>query len=118
MWYKCWGRMSLKTLFLNYICRGQWSGDIIVCKSDVIMDFTFFGLPRPSVKCMKDDLELTDSDHVSINCDFYNLKIVIKGAKRSDTGKYKIFVTNDLGSKETSVDVLIYGKERRVCLNQ
>ena len=78
------------------------------------MDFTFFGLPRPSVKCMKDDLELTDSDHVSINCDFYNLKIVIKGAKRSDTGKYKIFVTNDLGSKETSVDVLIYGKERRL----
>ena len=74
------------------------------------MKYTVFGIPKPTVKCMKDDKELVPSDEVSIDIKDHDLSLIIKKAMRTETGKYVVSLHNESGTAEASVDILIYGE--------
>ena len=77
---------------------------------DLLLNFTIFGIPKPSVKCMRDDEELLSSNEILIVVDGQNLSVKIPKASRTMSGKYMIFLQNEVGKAEAMVEVLIYGR--------
>ena len=74
-----------------------------------MMSFKIVGIPRPTIHILKNDLDFPTNDRVIIHCEEKELVLTVKDANRSDTGKYKIIIKNDLGEADASVDVMVYG---------
>ena len=74
------------------------------------LNYAVVGIPKPSVKIMKDDVERVPSDHLIINHEGKNLEIIIQNSKRDDTGVFKVIICNEVGQAEATVNVLVFGK--------
>ncbi len=53
---------------------------------------------------------LTNADNIKIANPEYSSTIVYRRVERTDTGAYKITVTNDYGSDTADINVIVIGK--------
>lgn len=101
-----------KCRFVKPFIIGDELKPIIIKKGQVIKyDIRFGGEPEPEVKWEKDGKELkSDGDRITIEKPERNTIITIKKGVRSDTGKYKLILTNSSGTYETVGDVIVLDK--------
>ena len=75
----------------------------------ILLDVDIAGEPAPEVKWFLLGKEVTDTDRLSIENVPYNTKFKINDCKRGDTGKYRIVATNEHGSDEEVVELVVLG---------
>lgn len=86
--------------------------NLVVKKGQVIkFDIKYGGEPEPEVKWLLDDKEIKeDGDRVTIDKYERNTVITVRKTVRSDSGKYKLVLTNSSGKCEGTADVVVLGK--------
>ena len=78
--------------------------------SPVTISCAFNGNPPPSVVWKKFNEEVLPSDHVNISSCNTSTVLKLPSATYSDSGPYSCFVTNNMGSDSTHVELLVEGK--------
>ena len=86
--------------------------NIVVKKGQVIKyDIKYGGEPEPEVVWQIDDKDIKeDEDRITIDKYEKNTVLTIRKTVRSDSGKYKLILTNSSGTCEKSADVVVLGK--------
>lgn len=72
------------------------------------------GEPEPDIIwSWRDNIPLTITENIKVECANYHTNFSIKEAKRADTGKYKITATNASGKDEEEVELVVLGSPGR-----
>jgi hypothetical protein len=79
----------------------------------IFLDVDVAGEPAPEIKWFLLGKELTGTDRLSIDNVPYNTKLKLVEGKRGDTGKYRIVATNEHGSDEEVVELVVLGPPSR-----
>jgi Immunoglobulin I-set domain len=75
----------------------------------IFLDVDVAGEPAPDIKWFLLGKEVTATDRLSVDNVPYNTKLKIVDGKRADTGKYRIVATNEHGSDEEVVELVVLG---------
>ena len=78
----------------------------------IFLDVDVAGEPAPVIKWFVvggDGKALTDTDRLTIENVPYNTKLKIVDGKRADSAKYRIVATNEHGSDEEVVELVVLG---------
>lgn len=73
----------------------------------IVIDASFVAEPEPTAQWSFEDTPLTANERVSMALAPPSAKLTILGAKRADTGKYAIKLTNDSGTDVGYCDVIV-----------
>ena len=65
------------------------------------------GHPQPKVTWCHDDKEVTSSSHVTVKTSEHVSEVHVTSPTVNESGKWRIMATNDVGSDEIDVDVII-----------
>ncbi len=75
----------------------------------IFLDVDVAGEPAPDIKWFLLGKEVNATDRLSVDNVPYNTKLKIVDGKRADTGKYRIVATNEHGSDEEVVELVVLG---------
>lgn len=76
----------------------------------VDFDVKVIGEPPPTIIWKHKDTEIQTGDIYRLDNVDYNTKFHLLRATRKETGIYKIIATNDSGSDEAEVEIMVLGK--------
>jgi len=74
------------------------------------IDLPIDGAPTPTVTWTKDGKDLPESDRIQLGTDEDKTKLLIPIAKRDDTGKYAVTVSNPFGQDTGLINVIVLDK--------
>lgn len=107
----------IKARFVKPFIIGDGLKNLIVKKgAQIKYDIKFKGEPAPECLVMLNKNELKSTTRITLETTENSCLIVIKNAVRSDSGKYKLLLTNrcprtgKLGEFESIADVVVLGK--------
>ncbi len=83
---------------------------IVKAGQTIVIDANFIAEPEPTGSWSFETNELKTDDRISSKLAQYNAKLTILNAKRSDTGKYTLKLTNGSGSDQAGCDVTVLCK--------
>ena len=80
--------------------------------NDILFSIKFIGSPKPSYKVYKDNKQIFNSSKYKIEMykDEDKVAVIIYNIDTSDAGKYKIVISNELGSDEVTFDINVADK--------
>ena len=73
------------------------------------LDLKYSAEPEPTAIWSLTDLELKPDERVSMINEQKVAKLIVLNAKRSDTGKYTVKLTNSVGSDSATCEVVVIG---------
>jgi hypothetical protein len=79
----------------------------------IFLDVDVAGEPAPEIRWFLLGNEITTADRVTVENVPYNTKLTIVDGKRGDSGKYKISATNEHGSDQEMVELVVLGPPSR-----
>lgn len=88
----------------NMVKQVVRSGQLLRIEADVS------GEPAPDVSWFLKDVKLVTYDRIVVDNEPNRTTFIIKNAKRSDTGMYRVFAKNDSGSDQVEVEVTVLSK--------
>ncbi|RWS15516.1 twitchin-like isoform X8, partial [Dinothrombium tinctorium] len=101
----------VKARFVKPYIIGDGLKNLIVKKGQVVKyDIQFGGEPPPEVKWFINNSEVSSGIKVSIEATAKTTNLVVKSAVRSDSGKYKLTLTNSSGTVSSEADVVVLDK--------
>ncbi|KAG8183020.1 hypothetical protein JTE90_017107 [Oedothorax gibbosus] len=72
------------------------------------------GTPKPEVKWFKDGAQLTADNRVTLEADPNGvIRLIIRGAQKSDSGTYRVSIANKFGSDTCTATLGIEGEDKR-----
>uniref|UniRef100_A0A3Q0QVF0 Titin n=1 Tax=Amphilophus citrinellus TaxID=61819 RepID=A0A3Q0QVF0_AMPCI len=77
---------------------------------DLKIEVPIAGHPKPIVTWTKDGVALKQTTRVNVTDSAHNTTLTIKDSTRDDAGMYSINVTNALGSKDATIEVITLDK--------
>ncbi|KAK7065507.1 Immunoglobulin like [Halocaridina rubra] len=109
--------IQAKHRFVKPYVKNKEEFQNIVIKKDKMfkLDIKYGGEPEPTVVWKKDDKEVIpdESERITIEKFERNTVFTLRKGVRLDTGKYKLVLTNSVGSCEEVADVVVLGKPSR-----
>ncbi|EDW50927.1 GM26811 [Drosophila sechellia] len=101
-----------KPRFLKpHIDRMNLKPVIVKTGLSISLDINIRGEPAPKVEWFFNKLSVTSDEHsVKIDNVDYNTKFFVMRAQRSQSGKYTIKATNEVGEDEAELEVTVLGK--------
>jgi len=76
---------------------------------DVVIKIPFTGFPKPSVKWMRGDNEIKNSDKFKVDVGERHAILTIRNSDRMDDGPYRLELDNDLGTDSAVIKVAVNG---------
>lgn len=76
---------------------------------DIVMKIPFTGNPKPSVKWLRDNNEVSGRRY-HIDVSERHAFLTIKGAEKEDSGPWRLTLENDLGSDSAIIKIQINGR--------
>uniref|UniRef100_A0AAR2JTQ9 Titin n=1 Tax=Pygocentrus nattereri TaxID=42514 RepID=A0AAR2JTQ9_PYGNA len=85
---------------------------LITCKTgnSFAIDIPISGRPTPKVTWKLEEMKLKETDRVSIKTSKDRTTLLVKDAKRGDSGKYYLILENAAGAKTFTVTVTVFGR--------
>lgn len=102
-----------KCRFVKPYIIGEGLTNLVVKKGQVIKyDIKYAGEPDPEVHWLLGQKEIVQDAAERITIDKYerNTVLTVRRTTRSDSGKYKLMLTNSSGTCESIADVVVLGK--------
>ena len=81
-----------------------------VMGNDVTMPAKVDGIPRPTLKLLKDGVEITIDEHVQLKHEADKIELHLKKVTLESAGRYCIEARNDAGTATTENSLKIIGK--------
>ena len=76
---------------------------------DVVIKIPFTGFPKPSVKWMRGDNEIKNSDKYKVDVGERHAILTIRNSDRTDDGPYRLELDNDLGTDSAIIKIAVNG---------
>lgn len=88
------------------------SKQLITCKTgnSFTIDIPISGRPAPKVTWKLEEMKLKETERVFIKTSNVKTTLLVKDAKRGDSGKYYLTLENAAGSKTFSISVIVFGR--------
>lgn len=88
------------------------SKQLITCKTgnSFAIDIPISGRPAPKVTWKLEEIKLKETDRISIKTSNVKTTLLVKDAKRGDSGKYYLTLENAAGAKTFSITVIVFGR--------
>uniref|UniRef100_A0A669ETX1 Titin n=1 Tax=Oreochromis niloticus TaxID=8128 RepID=A0A669ETX1_ORENI len=99
-----------KDLVIEPAVRPKASSYSVQVGYDLKIDVPVAGHPKPIITWTKDGVALKQTTRVNVTDSAQTTTLTIKDATREDGGMYTISVSNDLGSKNATVEVITLDK--------
>lgn len=102
-----------KSRFVKPFIIGDGLKNLVVKKGQVVkFDIKYGGEPEPEVKWFLGEKELVQDSAERLTVDRYerNTVLTVRKTTRSDSGKYKLVLTNSSGTIESEADVVVLDK--------
>jgi len=77
---------------------------------EVVIKIPFTGFPKPSVKWMRGDNEIKNSDKYKVEVGERHAILTIRNSDRMDDGSYRLELDNDLGTDSAIIKIAVNGK--------
>uniref|UniRef100_A0A3Q0QVI9 Titin n=1 Tax=Amphilophus citrinellus TaxID=61819 RepID=A0A3Q0QVI9_AMPCI len=99
-----------KDLVIEPAVRPKVSSYSVQVGYDLKIEVPIAGHPKPIVTWTKDGVALKQTTRVNVTDSAHNTTLTIKDSTRDDAGMYSINVTNALGSKDATIEVITLDK--------
>lgn len=88
------------------------SKQLITCKtgSSFAIEIPISGRPAPKVTWKLEEIKLKETERTSIKTSNVKTTLLVKDAKRGDSGKYYLTLENVAGAKTFSITVIVFGR--------
>jgi len=80
---------------------------------DLVIKIPFTGFPKPSVKWMRGDNEIKNSDKYKVEVGERHAILTIRNSDRMDDGPYRLELDNDLGTDSAIIKIAVNGTFKR-----
>ncbi|XP_037026622.1 twitchin-like isoform X2 [Bradysia coprophila] len=103
--------MVVKSRFVKPFITGDKLKKIVIKKGEQVKyEIRYGGEPEPEVKWEKDAKILTSDNRIKIEKSAGTTILTIQNAVRSDSGKYKLILTNGTGTIDSTGEVIVLDK--------
>uniref|UniRef100_A0A3Q2CRG7 Titin n=1 Tax=Cyprinodon variegatus TaxID=28743 RepID=A0A3Q2CRG7_CYPVA len=99
-----------KDLIIEPSVRPKSSSYSVQVGNDLKIEVPFAGHPKPTITWTKDGVALKQTTRVNVSDSAHHTTLTIKDATRDDGGMYSINITNALGSKDATIEVITLDK--------
>jgi len=80
---------------------------------EVVIKIPFTGFPKPSVKWLRGENEIKNSDKYKVEVGERHAILTIRNSDRMDDGPYRLELDNDLGTDSAIIKIAINGRPSR-----